>query len=564
MRIKTKLSLGTGFLFIVILIFGILSMASINRLKNDAGMILQNNYETLVYCNSMIDALDKMNGDTSYQRVFEENLFKQQKNITEPGENEATQQVSRNFALLKQAPANDSLKVSIRQALHQINFYNHTAIFRKNDNAARTAEMANTWLMVIFSLLILITFTLVVNLPGVISRPVISLTDGIRSIVNKDYSKRIHLKQNDEFGELAIAFNIMAEKLDDYEHSNLARIKFEKSRIETIINVMNDGIVGLDEKRNILFLNAVAQKLIGLNGEDIAGKYAPDIALTNDLMRTLMQDDGKQQELKIYADNKESYFHVESLAVRNSGKMIGEVIVLRNITPFHELNEAKTNFIATVSHELKTPISSIKIGAQLLSDQRLGGVNDEQKELVKGINEDADRLLKITGELLNMSQLETGHIQLKAEPVSCLDIVEEAIHSVQFIIQQKNIRLGKEISPNLPLVIADKDKTSWVLTNFLTNAVKHSQNGGEIVLEAESVDGRVQFRVKDFGKGIEEKFLPRIFDRYYRVPEHLTSAGSGLGLTIAKEFIEAQGGRVWVKSMPGAGSTFGFDLPQTG
>ncbi len=143
-------------------------------------------------------------------------------------------------------------------------------------------------------------------------------------------------------------------------------------------------------------------------------------------MRTLLQEEAGKKELKIYADNKESYFSKDILNVINNKVVVGQVIVLRNITPFHELNEAKTNFIATVSHELKTPLSSIKMSAQLLTDNRVGVMNNEQHELIRSISDDADRLLKITSELLNMSQVETGNIQLKLLHEAPAGIVEKA------------------------------------------------------------------------------------------------------------------------------------------
>ena len=132
----------------------------------------------------------------------------------------------------------------------------------------------------------------------ILSTPIQSLSDGIKEIANKNYRKRIYLKQDDEFGDLANAFNSMAEKLDEYENSNIAQMQFEKSRIETIINQMKDGIVGLDTKKNILFLNAVAQKLLGLKESDIAGKYAPDVALHNDLMRNLIAGRWREKRIK--------------------------------------------------------------------------------------------------------------------------------------------------------------------------------------------------------------------------------------------------------------------------
>jgi PAS domain S-box-containing protein len=538
MRIKTKLSLGTGFLFLIILLFGILSMVSIYRLKYDAGQIIKNNYETLVFCNRIQDALNKAGSKPGYINVIEENLGKQELNITELGEKEATSKLRKNFNLLKSGINTDSIQLNIRQALHDINELNQNGIFRKNAAAASTAETANNWLMLIFSVLILVSFTMAINFPGIISEPITSLNNGIKAILNKDYTQRIHLKQKDEFGELATAYNSMAEKLDEYEHSNLAEITFEKSRIETIINQMNDGIIGLDEKQHVLFLNEVAQQLLGLKEADIAGEYAADVALHNDLMRTLLQDKKQNRELKIFNGNRESYFQVEFLNVTNNKLSIGEVIILRNITPFHELNEAKTNFIATVSHELKTPIAAIKISAQLLADQRVGTVNAEQQDLIVNITDDANRLLKITSE-----------------------IIEEALSAVQNMLQQKQLNIWQEIEPGLLPVLADKEKTTWVLINFLTNAIRHSNESGQIVLKVKNEGNKTQFKVKDFGTGIEEKFLPHLFDRYYKTPDNISSPGNGLGLSLAKEFIEAQAGKVWVDSKPGLGSVFGFELP---
>ncbi|QHS59041.1 HAMP domain-containing sensor histidine kinase [Chitinophaga agri] len=561
MRLKTKLSIGIGFLFIAILISGILGIYSIHQLKKDARLILEDNYETLVYGNNMLALMDMTPFDSSVISMFEANLLKQEANITEPGEAAATGAVRGIFEQLKRMPDNDSLQTLIRRKIYQINTENQQAIFRKNSMAESNARRFSNFMMVIFGFLSLIAFTLAVNFPGIISEPVKALSDGIKAIVNKDYSKRIRISQHDEFGELAQAFNSMAEKLDEYEHSNLAKIKFEKSRIDTIINQMNDGIIGLDENRNLLFLNKVAEKLLGLREVEIMGQYAPDIAVNNDLMRSLLKTDNPTKELKIFADQKESYFHLDILNVTNNEKVIGQVIVLRNITPFHELNEAKTNFIATISHELKTPIASIKMSAQLLTDDRVGHVNKEQEELVKSISDDANRLLKITSELLNISQVETGHIQLKIEPVLPDIIIDNATNTVSALAQQKNIAIRINRHTNGHKIMTDPEKTAWVLTNFLTNAVKYSTEDAEIELTTHLRDNNVEFSVVDHGRGIEEKYLSRIFDRYFKVPGTPEKVGTGLGLSISREFIEAQGGKIWVDSKLGEGSTFGFSLP---
>ena len=259
LRLKTKLGFGLGFLFIVILLFGILGIFYINKLSSDTNNIIKNNYETLVYNNNMLKALEELPQNKKALDDFENNLKKQENNITEIGEKEATNDVWKNFDEIKSNPSNHENYVLIRQAIQVINDLNQNAILRKNAVAEKTASDATFWLTIIFSVFSLIAFTLVFNIPEVMAAPIRALSEGISAISDKSYDKRIYLNQDDEFGDLANAFNVMAQKLDEYEHSNLAKIKFEKSRIETIINQMKDGIIGLDEKKHILFLNAVAE-----------------------------------------------------------------------------------------------------------------------------------------------------------------------------------------------------------------------------------------------------------------------------------------------------------------
>jgi PAS domain S-box-containing protein len=564
MRLKTKLSISLIFLFLVIVLFGVLGVVYINILSDQSQQILKNNYESLVYSNNMLTALENIKIRKDAVQEFSDNLAKQQKNITEIGEKESTDELTRNFHELLADPEDSSNYPEIRQSIYQIEQLNEMAILRKNSVATKTAETAKLVLTIIFTILTLIAFSFIYNLPAIISDPIRTLSEGIAAIANKNYAKRIYLRQKDEFGDLAHSFNIMAGKLDEYENSNLAKIKFEKSRIETIINQMRDGIIGLDEKRHILFLNAVSEKLLGLKESDIIGKYAPDVALKNDLMRTLLQDKNSKEELKIFADNKESYFNRDVLTVQNNDQVIGQVIVLRNITLFHELNEAKTNFIATVSHELKTPISSIKMSAQLLTDERIGSLNTEQKELTYSIYDDAERLLKITSELLNMAQVETGNIQLKIQPTTPEDILKLSLHAVQFQAQQKGIELLPNIQPSLPLINVDQEKTAWVLINFITNAIKFSPEKSQIDIGIYQKEGDICFEVQDYGRGIDQKYQGRIFDKYFKVPgSHESLGGTGLGLAISKEFIESQGGTIWVKSKIGQGSSFGFSFRQT-
>ncbi len=573
-RIKTKLSLGLGFLFAVIVLLTVAGLYALNRLSADAQAVLQDNYITLQFVDNMRKSLDAYELDLesglpaatakqTFVQSFETHLTSQEGNITEIGETEATQTLRVQFeALKKESVLSNSRAILIRDLLHQISDVNMFAIVRKNEAARATAEKANLLLGVIAVLCFLISFVFIVNFPGYIADPIRQLTESIRQIADKNYSERLFFKSRDEFGELATAFNEMASRLDNYEHSNLAELLFEKKRMETLLDNMTDAVLVLDEKNKVLFVNPVACQLMSVKKFELLGKYAPDAALHNDLLRSLLQTT-TTDPLKIYYNEKESFFQKETIAVRverpNFPADAGAVILLKNITAFKELDQAKTNFIATISHELKTPISSIKMSLSLLEDKRVGALNEEQQKLLAHIRGDSQRLLNITGELLDLAQVETGNIRLNILPTDPNTILQYAQEAVQLQAEQKGIRLEINKDADLPIVKMDSDKTIWVLVNLLTNAIHYAPEGSAVVIELRKEADALLFSVRDFGKGIEERFRSRVFDRYFQVPGS-PQAGTGLGLAICKEFIEAQGGDIGLESEVGEGSRFYFRI----
>ena len=569
MRIKTKLNLGVGVLFLLIIILSIISAFYIYTIKKDTQNIIKTNYETLEYSRNMLLALDEINeNDSKSVAVFEVNLKKQLGNITEVGENIATYKLRDNFIFFKNNIQNDNVKFQIHQNIFEIMKLNMDAIKQKSDVAKKTAETANFWVIIIGTLCFLIAFNLLVNLPNNIANPIKELTTSIQEIANKNYSKRVHFFDHNEFGDLANSFNTMAEKLEEYHSTNLFKLLFEKKRLETLINNMHDPIIGLDSENIILFVNNEALKIIGLKQDDVIGKSALKLALENDLIRTLLNTKSNLQKsapIKIFADGKESYFETETvnITITPTGEDktidIGDVIILRNITIFKELDFAKTNFIATVSHELKTPISSIKFSLQLLEKTETGKINEEQKQLIESIKEDSQRLLKITGELLDISQLETGNIHLCIEKSNPYHIVNYALEAVKVQAEQKQIELVVEAENDLPEVKADSEKTGWVLINFLTNAITYSTNYSQIIVKLKKENNQVVFQVIDKGKGIDKRYQSKVFDKYFQIPGS-NKSGTGLGLAISKEFIEAQNGSIAVESELGLGSTFSIGL----
>jgi two-component system, NtrC family, sensor histidine kinase KinB len=584
MNIKSKISLALTFLFGIILLLGGLSAFYLNRLSNDSQAILQDNYISLEYAGNMQRDLADLarQRDPDALADFDENLKKQEKNVTEIGEGEATNALRREFDRFRRGATDSTTTRRIQEALFRLDEINRQAIIRKNEVAKQTAKDALLWLAVVGTLCFLIVLSFTVNFPGYIANPIRELTRGIKQVTSRNFEERLTFRSSDEFGELARSFNRMAEKLDEYEHSNLARILFEKKRIDTLIQVMSDGIIGLDQNRYILFINPVASRLLGLKEADLLGKYAPDVALTNDLMRTLMQESNAPASeptiLKIYdnegsSSGKENYYtrQVQTVDIVRTGDeqrvRAGYVIVLKNITPFKELDLAKTNFIATVSHELKTPIASIKMSLKLLDDARVGTLNDEQRDLIAHVRDDADRLLNITGELLNMAQIESGQIQLDSQAVAPTEIVNYAVNALSVAANERNIRLKTSLSTDLPAIKADPDKTSWVLVNFLSNAVRHSPDDGTIDVSATQHNGHIEFRVRDHGAGIRPEHRDRVFDRYFRAPavprlgNNGQASGTGLGLAISKEFIMAMNGQIGLDTSVTDGAAFWFRLP---
>lgn len=565
MRIKAKLNLGVGLLFTLILLLGITGAFYINQLSNDTENILKANANTLDYSRQMLLALEEDVSMPAAQKRFEESLGNQQRNVTESGEDKLTAHLTQQFEQLKLHPHDTVIKGIIRRDLTDIMFINMQAIEWKSNVAKQTARTATTWVVITGTLCFLIAFTLLINLPGNIANPIRELTASIRQIAAKNYSQRVHFEAHNEFGELARSFNSMAEMLEEYNNTSLASLLQEKKRIETLINNMNDPVIGLDEKKKVLFANDEALKITGMKKQDLVGYSASDAALKNDLLRSLLQQDEEQKLLHIFANNKESYFEKEiiPIAVIPTGekekRYIGSVIMLRNITPFKELDVAKTNFIATVSHELKTPISSIKMSLQLLNSKQTGIMNEEQQLLLDSIKDDSERLLKITGELLNLSQVETGNIKLSIQQTDPKEILSYALEAVKITAEQKQMQISTTVPVHLPLIMADKEKTAWVLINLLTNAIRYSPAQSEVEVHVETANDTVSFLVKDFGQGIDSRYTGKIFERYFRIPGG-NKEGTGLGLAISKEFIEAQGGKIWVESIPGTGSTFGFRL----
>ena len=611
-KLKTKIFAGLGFLFLLILLLSIVGIVFINQLSNDSSAIIRDNYASVDYSNKMLKVLDKMfliqnklisptssvqmdiasvqNQFINYKNEFDKYLGNEENNITEKGEKNLVENLKESYndflnysqSILTKKSSSQNLSIDnldlkfqkLRSLVQSVYEMNMQAILRRNQVAGQTASHASNYMGIIAAVSFILTFLVLIYFPNYIISPINELTIKIKEIAKQNYDQRINLDTQDELGELAVSFNQMSTRLKEYEGQHIDQLLLEKKRIEALVKSMQDGVLVIDEQKHIILTNKTFQNLIGISDADMIGEFAPDIAKRNELLKKIFdliadKEEGIETDhkpIKITLGKEDQYYKIEIINItrklENSSQIItiGNVILLKNITQFEVRDLAKTNLIATVSHELKTPISSINLSLNLLDDKRIGETNIEQKKLVESIRHQNKKLLNVVNELLDFSQVETGNIRLKFNKVEPEQIIELATFALMMMISQKNIHLKTIISDNLPLVNADVEKSVWVLVNILNNAIRYSPKNGTITISAISKEEKVFFSVKDEGPGISEQDKVKVFEKYVTA-KHKNYKGTGLGLAIAKEFVESQQGKIWIESELGSGSTFTFTLP---
>ncbi|HVO74217.1 MAG TPA: ATP-binding protein [Ignavibacteriaceae bacterium] len=609
--IKSKINLSLLILFAITLLLGIFGILFISQLAQKTRGTITDNYASIDYMISMLDSFDEMNslqlsylsekanadsihlkGYFSRKKNFEENLELEKKNITERGEAETVNNLQSAYleylnlyeALKKSGINNEDELQNLQSKYRLVKTYiiitykvNMNAITRKTNELQSTADKVIIYMAVAAVLSILIALSLIYTIPSRIVKPVVELTQRIKSISDKNYEQKLEINSNDELGELALAFNSMAERLKIYEAKHIDQLLFEQKRMESLVNALEDGVLLLDENRKIVLLNNTILQITGLKDKDILSHYISEVTTYNDLLREIYRiseeiKTGKTsgiKPLRIVNQGQELFYKIETEDIITYSEFsrketfIGNLILLKNVTQFHELDKAKTNLLATASHELKTPLSSINLSLKLFEDKRLGELNEEQKGIVQDIKRQTLRLSRVINEILDYSQIETGNIKLKFAPVKPEDVVELGVTALVMQAAEKNIDLETEIEDNLPSVNADLEKSVFVFVNLLNNAIRFTRPNDKIKLIVSKNNGEVKFSIKDHGPGISREDQEKLFQRFTQVGKK-TRQGWGLGLAISKEFVQAQGGRIWVESIEGEGSEFSFTLPVTG
>lgn len=610
--LKSKILAGLFFLLILILSISLTGIISIYYLSSDSNEIIKDNYASLEYCQKMLSSIEKIFNDVvsanskslsttelyvirnkikTEQNEFEKNLSLQKDNITEPGEKKLvtvvvnlyskfsielnnTEKSYSNLTDIKlQSLRNEYL--ALTQSIREIYDVNNKAVYTRSKIAHKTADKVSLVMAIVTAVSIVLTIAFIFYFPSYLTFPILELTKKIDDISNRKYDQRIEIKSNDEFRTLADAFNKMTFKLKEYEEQHIDELILEKRRIETLVANLQDGSLLLDNDFSILHANNKFCELTGLSVSKLIGKKIFELENKNEITEfffTLNVESIKDnhslldKKIRVKSNNHSEYYKILLLEISRSFKsevqkeISGYILLIQNITSFEERDIAKTNLLATISHELKTPLSSINLSLKLLEDDRIGSLNSEQKELVQSIKQHSARILKLVNEVLDFTQAETGQIKLKISEHNINDIIEFGTFAVLMLLNEKEIDLKVLANKDLPKVKCDIEKTVWVIVNLLTNAIRYSEKKGRIIISAERTNNYLQFSIRDFGSGISEEEQNRIFEKYVTSSSR-SAKGTGLGLAIAKEFVEVQGGQISFTSELNKGTTFYFTLP---
>jgi len=418
---------------------------------------------------------------------------------------------------------------------------------------------------------------MMVRLPRMVVRPLRRLSVDMEKVAGPGPVTRVAVGRRDEVGTVAAAVNRVLSQAQDERRATLAQLFTERHRMDSLVRSLDEGLLLLDEQKTIVLANPVACDLLGLPASALLGKSAEAVAASNELLRELLvplaesnlAGDAVPDPVFTFPHKGDSPHYQLSIspigAAPHAGAGTstpgGHILCLRNVSDFKKLDEVKSTFLATISHELKTPLASIKLSLMLLQNDRTDAA--ERQRLAAGIAEETQRLLNMVGQLIDVSRLDAGAgIKLNVQPMQLPDVIRYATQTVRPQLDDKGLQLELHLPDALPQVHGDVEKTTWVLINLLSNAIRYSPTGAPLSIRLLPWGEMVRVSVEDHGPGIPTEYHKRIFQRFASVPgQSAHGSSSGLGLSISREFIETQGGQLWVESQPNRGSRFLFTLP---
>jgi len=448
-------------------------------------------------------------------------------------------------------------------ALNGLADYDRQVLEAELTRASHTTRATVKLLIGAMAAAVLLSLYLSFRLSRSLLRPIKVLTASAMALGDGDLDREAPVLSRDELGDLARAFNTMAAKLRAFRDATTARVLRAQRTMEATLTSTPDPLFVVGRQGGVELKNPAAERLAAT--PEFAGGLPA--ALRAPLAEVLASGNhylptGYDRVLTLHVDREDRHYLPRILAVGDTLTGFGgAAVLLQDVTKFRLLDDAKNNLVGTVSHELKTPLTGLRMAVYLLLEENLGGLTPGQRELLESARDDAERLLRILDDLLDLSRLEGGAAALNLAPEKVDRLLDVMAAEVRPTIDAAGQRLVVRATGALPAVSVDRDRIRYVFINLLTNASKYSPDGSEITLYAEATaDGFVKFGVRDYGPGIPPESLQRVFDKFYRVPGQ-TRKGAGLGLAVAREIVVAHGGSIACTSRVGQGSDFHFLVP---
>jgi signal transduction histidine kinase len=599
--LRTKLLVGLTPLLALMVGLGLWAIAMFSSLGSKVDLILRENYRSVLAAQNMKESLERMDSSAlfaiggeedlarsqfaEYSPIFRKNLVIEQNNVTLPGEQQMADNLTRFFdAYLKLSDRFYGLapKSSERTQLYftallplfkQIKREADLVLDLNQRNMEAESERARTaaaWSTRVMILVLLVAAALASGIAVLLSRsilePIRAVTRAARAMAKGDYDQVVPATTRDELGELAQAFNTMARRMREFQQAGTARLVRAQQTAQATIDSFPDPVVVVDMDGAVERANPAARRILHVTSSNGSVPWVGPPQLRPAVTDVLS---GREDHLPVNLEHtlclrdegQERFYLPRVLAIRSDEGLLGAAIVLQDVTKFRLVDQLKSDMVSTVSHELKTPLTSVQMAIHLLLEEAVGPLTPKQIELLLAARQDSDRLLGMVNDLLDLTRIEQGRVQLDLRAAAPADLIADTVARFEGRAHDAGIDLKASVGFGLPPVRVDRERIGHVFDNLIGNALTHTERGGSIQLSAEAYGDLVKFSVADNGEGIPPEHLGRLFEKFYRVPGSRSKGGAGLGLAITREIITAHGGEIDVASRPGAGTTFTFRLP---
>lgn len=603
--LRGRLFVGYGIVLSLVAVVVIWSLVLVNRLGRASDAILRENYRSIIAAEHMIDALERQDsalllmllGDSEAgaaqfrdnETEFLQYLGRAADNITIDGEAEVIEAIRQAYTAYLAAadldpPASGDLPAArrryqsrllplfqtVRDECGRLRELNQAVMFAASSNAHRLAWKSTATLAIVGTAILLLGLFFSLLLANLISRPLRQMIGGLQQIAAGQYDIELPRTSSDELGVLAAEFNTMARQLQAYRDLSLEQTVAQQRQVDAVLNSIADGLLVVGSDLTVTDLNRVAARMFGTDRETARGRHLLEVVDARELfeqVREVVEAAGPPRLasapiLALPVGDEVRHYQLTISKIRGDEPHPGAVILLTDVTRLKELDRLKTEFVMTASHELRTPLTGIGMSVALLRERAEAGQDPQAVELLEVAEDDVTRLRALVDDLLDLSKLEAGKVDLDRQPLAVGVLLAQAAGLLRGQFEEKGITLTVEPVEDGLRVEADATKITWVLTNLLANALRFTPAGGRVSLAADRLAGQARLSVADTGAGIPAEAQSRIFDKFVQV-EGQVAGGTGLGLAICREIVRAHRGSIWVESEVGQGSTFSFTLPLT-